>query len=134
MDYLNILRDASLLADASFVDKFIGCSIVTILGMGITFVALLILWASIIVMSKLLAPKKVKEVTVVKSEPDVVINEVIEKEEENSEELIAVISAAVAASLNTSIHNIVVRNVVRVPNTSPAWNNAGRQEQMNARF
>ena len=135
MDYLNILQDASLLANASASEKLIGCLIVTVLGMGITFVALLVLWVSIIVMSKLLNPKKKEEVIkVAPQEPVKMTHEADEVEEENAEELIAVIAAAVAASLNTSIHNIVVRNVVRVSDSSPAWNSAGRQEQMNTRF
>ena len=134
MDYLDMLKDASLLADASMVDKLIGCSIVTILGMGITFIALLVLWASILIMTKLLNPNKDKVVKVIKPKQEQKMSEPVKEVEENSEELIAVIAAAVAASLNTSIHNIVVRNVVRVSDASPAWNSAGRQEQMNERF
>ncbi len=135
MDYLNILQDASLLADASMADKLIACLIVTVLGMGITFAALLILWVSISTMSHLLNPKKKEAaVEVKKVEPVQAPSEPAVEEEANSEELIAVIAAAVAASLNTSIHNIVVRNVVRVSDGSPAWNSAGRQEQMNTRF
>ncbi len=135
MDYLGILKDASLLANASLMDKFIACLIVTALGMGITFLALLILWVSINVMTKLLNPKKKEEtVKVIKQETVKDISEVIEEEEEEVEELVAVISAAVAASLNTSIHNIVVRNIVRVPDEKPSWNKVGIIEQINTRF
>jgi hypothetical protein len=45
---------------------------------------------------------------------------------EDMDELIAVITAAVAASLNRSTHNIIVRSVKRVPTVSPAWNRAAR--------
>ena len=43
------------------------------------------------------------------------------------EELIAVITAAVAASLNRSTHNITVRSVRRIP-AAPAWNQAARHD------
>ncbi len=53
---------------------------------------------------------------------------------EIDEELIAVITAAIAASLKTSIHNIVVSNIVRVPDETPPWAINGRLDQMKARF
>lgn len=104
------------------------------LGMAVTFAVLLFLWFSIIVLSKVLGnfgktkaqPVKVQEV------PQVAVVE--EETEEEDEELVAVIAAAVAASLNTSIHNIVVKNIVRVNDHSPAWAKTGRIEQMNTRF
>ncbi len=134
MDYLNILQDASLLADASMADKLIACLIVTVLGMGITFAALLILWVSISTMSHLLNPKKKEAaVEVKKVEPVQAPSEPAVEEEANSEELIAVIAAAVAASLNTSIITLLFecRSCIR---WITAWNSAGRQEQMNTRF
>ncbi len=57
-----------------------------------------------------------------------------EGEEENMEELIAVITAAVAASLNRSTHTLVVRSIRSASATSPAWNKVGRQEQIASRF
>jgi hypothetical protein len=45
---------------------------------------------------------------------------------EDMDELIAVITAAVAASLNSSTHNVIVKAIKRIPNTSPAWNRAAR--------
>jgi sodium pump decarboxylase gamma subunit len=104
------------------------------LGMAVTFAVLLFLWFSISVISSVLTkaekkaakPSKVKEV-----EPAAI--ELVEEEDED-EELIAVIAAAVAASMNTSVHNIVVKNIVRVNDHSPSWAKTGRIEQMNTRF
>lgn len=103
------------------------------LGMAITFAVLVFLWFAIAVVSKILQSAEAK-----KSKPEKL--EVIEKavptvvEEDEDEELIAVISAAIAASLNTSIHNIVVKNIVRSNDRSPSWAKTGRIEQMNTRF
>lgn len=45
---------------------------------------------------------------------------------EDMDELIAVITAAVVASLNSSTHNVIVKSIKRTPITSPAWNRAAR--------
>ena len=52
--------------------------------------------------------------------------EVSEADDLDYNELVAVISAAIAASLNRSTHNLVVRSVKRIPAISPAWNRAAR--------
>ena len=49
-------------------------------------------------------------------------------------ELIAVLTAAVAASLNTSTYNLQIKSYRRVGNSAPAWNKAGLQETINSRF
>ncbi len=105
------------------------------LGMAVTFAVLLFLWFSITVLTnvmKTFSAKKAKpsQLTQVKQTEQAVA--VVEEDED--EELIAVIAAAVAASLNTSIHNIVVKNIVRVNDHSPSWAKTGRIEQMNTRF
>lgn len=46
------------------------------------------------------------------------------------EELIAVISAAVAASLGVSLLQINIKNIKRVNNNSSVWAIAGKQEQL----
>lgn len=52
----------------------------------------------------------------------------------DSEELIAVITAAIAASLNRSTHSIVVQSIRRVPSVTPVWNQAGKHSQIASRF
>ncbi|QSZ27217.1 hypothetical protein ACETAC_10335 [Aceticella autotrophica] len=50
------------------------------------------------------------------------------------EELIAVISAAVAATIGDDIGKFKVKSIVRIPQTSPVWRRIGVQEQMNSRL
>jgi|CZCB01.1.fsa_nt_gi Tol biopolymer transport system component len=45
-----------------------------------------------------------------------------------NDELVAVITAAIAASLNRSIHSIVVRSIRIIADSSPVWNRAARRE------
>lgn len=136
MSILERFSDPNLLSQMTAGEKFSAAMITTGLGMGITFMALLLLWGVIIVMTKVLNQDKKKAPVNIVEKPAIIETVAVEETEEDgiSAELVAVISAAIAASMNTSIHNIVVRNVVRTGNHSPAWNTAGRQEQMNTRF
>lgn len=52
-------------------------------------------------------------------------------EEEEDLELIAVITASIAATLQTSTSNIVVRNITRIPQTTPLWGLVSRQQMTN---
>ena len=53
---------------------------------------------------------------------------------DDEEEIVAVIAAAVAASLNYSTHDIIVRSVRRVSPNTPVWNRAGRNQQIAGRL
>ncbi|MCT4620732.1 MAG: OadG family protein [Marinisporobacter sp.] len=139
MDNLSLLEkfaDPEIMQTLSMGEKMLASLYVMILGMAVTFVALCILWGLIIIMSNVVNGAKKKETNVVKAPVPVAapapVAEV-EKEEEN-EELVAVITAAIAASLQTSTHNIIVRNITRVSDATPAWGRMGRMEQMNNNF
>ncbi|SHK22779.1 sodium pump decarboxylases, gamma subunit [Caminicella sporogenes DSM 14501] len=132
MGLLEKFTSPELIHSLSLGEKLLASIYVTILGMSATFAALIILWGCIIIMSKLLNTSKPKEETVeVKSVPTSQVNVSVPEVEENDEELVAVITAAIAASLNTSTHNIIVKNIIRIPDTTPVWGKAGRLEQMN---
>ena len=49
-------------------------------------------------------------------------------------ELIAVLTAAVAASMNTSTYHLNIKSYRRIDDASPAWNKAGRRDVIDARF
>ena len=54
--------------------------------------------------------------------------------DEHSPELIAVITAAIAACLGTSSNGIVIRSLRRAQNTTPVWGASSRVEQVNNRL
>lgn len=100
--------------------------VVTVFSMAVVF-------ATLIVISYVLSGfkvvfykdnKKKIEKTIVK-EP--IIEETIE---ENNDELVAVIAAAISISTNTPIDNFYIKNIKRVPQTTPVWGKMGRQEQI----
>lgn len=136
MTLLDKFADPEIIHSLTFGDKMLATFYTTVLGMMITFTALIIIWILTVLLSKFVQSIENRgkaNIIEVKEEPQV-IKEAEAHREEDDEELVAVISAAVAASLNTSIHNIVVTNIVRVNDATPSWGVAGRSEQMNSRF
>lgn len=132
---LEKFANPDLIHSLSMGEKLLASSYVTILGMGVTFTALVILWGLVALMSKMLmsknAPKQETPKVVATPAP---APEIKAEVAENEEELVAVITAAIAASLQTSTHNILVKNIVRLPDPTPSWGRMGRLEQMNSRF
>lgn len=138
MSVLERFQSADTFAQMSMSDKLAATGQVILLGMLVTVSVLVLLWACIAIMSSVLAKvEKSKEdkksASVDKKVP--VKTEVVKiVEEEDDQELVAVITAAIAASLNTSLHNIVVTNIVRTDDVTPVWGKAGRSDIMNSRL
>ena len=61
-------------------------------------------------------------------------NEPYEPDEIPEDELVAVLTAAVAASLNTSTYNLRIKSYRRVDGRQNAWNRAGLTETINNRY
>jgi sodium pump decarboxylase gamma subunit len=120
--------------------SFMDSMIVTVLGMGVVFVVLVLLMYIIKAMEVALhrgakkgkspsggdLPGKPVEVPApapaavsVDTGPDL--------------ELTAVIAAAVAASMGVSPSDLVIRSIVRLPETAPIWSLSGRAELMASR-
>ncbi len=137
MELMTRFADPTLIEQMSLGEKVYASLFTTALGMLITFCALIVLWGLTAFYSKLVqnaeAKKSAGSVTNVTPTPAPAAAPAA-KPEEDDEELVAVISAAIAASLGTSMHNIVVRSIVRVQDQTPAWGQSGRVDQMNARF
>lgn len=124
----------------SMGDRFLASLQVTLLGVAIVFVALFMLFVIIKILERFVHQaesssakrKSAKESTAAGSQP-APPEPAPAEEETDPGELIAVISAAIAASQQTSMHNIVVRQITRMPDTVPAWNRLGRIQQLNRR-
>ena len=139
MELINNFKDPVLIEQLTFGEKISASLFVTLLGMTITFAALIVLWGLTATYSKMVqnAEAKKKQGAVVEVKQPATTPSpapVAVEPEEDEEELIAVISAAIAAQMGTSMHNIVVRNIVRVADNTPAWGQSGRMEQMNSRM
>ena len=137
MTILEKLKDPNTIHTLSFMEKLEGSLFVTVLGVGITFVVLILIKYLTELLSftamKIENSKKVEVKEIEKND----INTIVEEKSatiDEDDELRAVISAAIAASLNTTIHNIVVKNITRVEDTTPTWGQIGRMEQLNRGF
>ncbi len=106
--------------------------IVTLFSIAMVFIVLIIISIFISMLKNF--DRKKEEPIVVKGNKDIK-TDIIKSEEEmdkkpDDEELIAVLSAAVAASLGVSLPQINIKSIKRVSNTSPVWGVAGIQEQI----
>ena len=109
---------------------------VTFVGMGTVFIGLIILIGLIklleVFVSKI-AGKKAEAPAAPAPAPAPVAEEEVEPADDG--ELVAVIAAAVAAAMEAAGEEsgFVVRSIRRVHN-APAWNRAGREEQVYSRM
>lgn len=110
-------------------------------GLIITVFSMLIVFAALLVINFILYGFKVfknKEAknNVVKVKRETQKQTTASKEQavnldSNEEELVAVITAALAASLSRPASDIRIRKITRVNQSSSIWSRAGRLEQMN---
>ncbi len=133
MDTVELLAkfsDPEVIGTLSLTQRLLAGLITTVLGMGITFLALVILQIVTSLFEKLApthtaalqpapAPAPAPAPT---HEPD---------QKQQDEELIAAITVALATQLQTTTSNIVIRNIRKLDDHSPTWNRVGLAEQMN---
>lgn len=149
MNALENFKHAETFANMALGEKLVATGYVILLGMGITFIALVLIWALTALMSKVIQSiekkSEIKKINGKNSNGNKTNSEVIETtkqpqgtkspqvEEAEALELVAVITAAVAAMMNTSVNNIHVSNIKRTSDHTPTWGKAGRSELMNTR-
>lgn len=123
-----------------FMDILGSGSKVMVLGIAAVFLALTTIVLVIYILKKAVS----KESTTEKKDKDINVEDnkldekqstvTIDNEVTDDSELIAVITAAVAASLNRSTHNIIVRRVERIRGNRSQWNKAGRYEHLSSKL
>lgn len=105
--------------------------IITVFSMAVVFLGLIVLAMLISVLKSISVEKKEVQkdaIPTVKSSEDIVNN--TEETKTDDEELVAVIAAAIAASLGVNVPDINIKSIRRIPQSSTAWSSAGRQEQI----
>jgi sodium pump decarboxylase gamma subunit len=124
-------------------EKITASLVTTLMGMGVTFSILLLLWAVIAIMARILRagnhPKKNKvEVATTVTEPNgtamAIVPEDLQTQSGFGPEVIAVIMAAIAAQEGTNaVNNLVIRKINRVSGGQTAWRSAGSAECIDSR-
>lgn len=112
---------------------------ITVIGLCIVFSVLVILWGFIALMRIVFVRKTDKPAAVVPqaSVPEVkpeITASSVQAEEEDMDEIVAAITAAVASSLNTSTYRLKIRSIKRVDSRVPAWNAASRRENIENKY
>lgn len=130
---LEIFRDSSTIENLTSTEKVWAGLITTVLGMGITFVVLVVLQFIISLFDKLPGAETKQPA----APPATPAEKKTDKNEKpasrNDDDLVPVIAASLAMMLETSASNIVIRNITRVEPALPAWGMAGVVEQMQNR-
>ena len=143
MNDLSIMQkfaDPALFDTLTFGEKSIGALITTLMGMGITFSVLVLLWGLIALMAKLTAekpkpPKGNLEETPVKTAAAAATIAHASTLPGISPELIAVITAAIAAieGRTANAGDLIIRKISRAAGQATAWGNAGTSEAIASR-
>jgi sodium pump decarboxylase gamma subunit len=120
----------------SFLDTLIYSLIVTLFGMVMVFIVLVMLQYILKLLEVVFYRKKKDNMTanqIVEADASEPVSNISAGETVEEEELIAVITAAVASCLGGK-SKIVVRSIRRVNDITPVWARAGRNDQMASRF
>ncbi len=135
MDTVELLAkfaDPEVIQTLSIMDRLMAGLITTILGMGITFVALVVLQFVIGLMAKISQDKPAAIEQVDPQKPVAIEQpEAAVKLKEKDEELVAAITTAIAMQLRTSVSKIVIRNIEKIEESTSTWQKTGIAEHMN---
>lgn len=108
---------------------------VTVIGLVIVFSVLIILMLVMMAMKAIFYRENKPQKELQPATPSVHQNTKAKTEDViNEEELIAVLTAAVAASLNTSTYHLNIKSYRRIGNSAPSWNQAGLRDVIDGRF
>ncbi len=114
-----------------FGDKIdlLEAGIVTVFSMAVVFISLLVISYIIDLMRVTFSKKdnKTVENKTIQQVSQPVVNTVVE---EDDTELVAVITAAIAAMTGTNASGLVVRNIKRLPDLDTTWSKTGKIELM----
>ncbi len=130
--------DPVLIQQMTLSEKISAALFVTLLGMMITFAALIVLWWLTVFYSKIVRSFENKGSGKSNAQPAQAqapaqpAQSAVQSE--NDDELVAVIAAAIAMATGRQPHNLVVRQIRQVVDSTPAWGQAGRVQQMNSRM
>ena len=135
-ELLTRFADPDVMQTLTISDKLMAGLVTTILGMGITFIALILLQFIISWMDKILNNGKEAQTNsaTAKGTATKQPKDTQKSQYRDDKELVAVIATAIAMKMKTSVDNIVIKNIEKLDDRSPAWNRAGIIEQMNSRL
>ena len=133
MGLMDKFADPSLFDSLSFGDKMAGSAITMLMGMGITFVVLMLLWGVFALMGKCMSStaKKGDKASAAETKANATPSVAAPK---TDDVLTAVIAAAIAAYQSEGgTGNLVVRKIQRLSGETTLWTNAAREDCIESR-
>lgn len=130
VELLTKFADPEAMKALTTAQRVVAGLITTVLGMGITFISLIVLQVIIGIMAKFTSEKAVQKQEV---KPRLTGRGKVPAADNltQDEEVVAAITTALALQLKTSVSNIIIRNIEKVEASSSAWHKAGLAEHMN---
>ena len=136
MGLMDKFADPSLFDSLSFGDKMAGSAITMLMGMGITFVVLMLLWGVFALMGKAMSPsaKKGDKASKAETKANATPSVAAPAAAKTDDVLTAVIAAAIAAYQSEGgTGNLVVRKIQRLSGETTLWTNAAREDYIESR-
>lgn len=133
MDIITLMghfADPQTLAELTLAQKMTASLVTTLLGMGITFVSLIILQFVIGMLARFAAEKPAAVSQPAAPTPAGMESGPIADTQTSDHELVAAITVALAMQLGTSTGNIVIRNIRKIDDHTPVWSRTGLAELM----
>ena len=134
MGLMDKFSDPSLFDSLSFGDKMAGSAITMLMGMGITFVVLMLLWGVFALMGKCMSSTAKKGDKASAAETKATPSVAAPAAAKTDDVLTAVIAAAIAAYQSEGgTGNLVVRKIQRLSGETTLWTNAAREDCIESR-
>lgn len=137
MSLMELFADPSKFDTLSVGEKVIGSLVTALMGMGTTFLVLILIWGFIAFTGRIVRKEEKafhheeKPATPVAATPAPTLASAPANADAA---LIAVIMAAIAAAEGTAMaNNLVVRKIRRIPGPDSVWSNTGRHECLDSR-
>lgn len=138
MGLMDIFSNPDTFNSLSMGDKLVGSTITMLMGMGITFCVLLLLWAFVAVMGKAMNVGKAKgdkASEAAKTEAAATPSVAAAPASSAQDDVIAAVIAAAIAAYQSGggTGNLVVRKISRISGETTAWANAAREDCIESR-
>ena len=130
MGLMERFADPALFEALSFGEKMTGSFITMLMGLGVTFLVLCLLWAFVAIMGKFMGIASKGDKASAKTEAAATPSVQQVAPVKNDDEVIAaVIAAAIAAYQGSGgTGNLVVRKISRISGETTLWTNAARED------
>ena len=133
MSLMELFADPSKFDTLSVGEKVIASLVTALMGMGTTFLVLILIWGFIAFTGRIVR-KEEKAFHHEKAPETAVAPTPVAAPANADATLIAVIMAAIAATEGTAVaNNLIVRKIRRIPGPDSVWSNTGRHECLDSR-